>query len=505
MELTTEWLEYWNRQHLAMSSDRSESPEKFVFDRDMGSPLCSKERAMILNVYGRLRQEGLTVREASARAAILCGVADRTVYRLKREHSEKGGVFETPRKKRKFVSKKCTWVAKKIKNPADEFTRNAVRIKVHDMYRQNKAPTLDRVLIMVKEDPDMPDISRSTVYNILKVLGFKYGKKCRSSIMIEREEIQLWRRRYLRAVKIARRNGVKLYYTDETWVNAGHTLSSAWTDTTVVSCKDAFLRGLSTGLKNPTGKGKRLVIVHIGSEDGFVEGGELVFEAKKGDGDYHDEMDGARFEAWFTQILPKLEPNSAIVIDNAPYHSVQVEKFPNKSWLKADLTKWLDTKEIAYDLKMTKADLMEIITPLKPAFKRYRVDEMARAAGHTIIRLPPYHCELNPIELVWSQVKRYVATHNTTYKMEDVKRLVFEAFQKITDGTIWKSGVEGEEVEAKLWFNCVGHVIKEEARMWELDGITDQIVDRLIIAPEADSSDSDVTESDECDDSNASE
>ena len=33
---------------------------------------------------------------------------------------------------------------------------------------------------------------------------------------------------------------------------------------------------------------------------------------------------------------------------------------------------------------------------------KYAVDEMAKASGHEVVRLPPYHCELNPIELAWS-------------------------------------------------------------------------------------------------------
>ena len=57
-------------------------------------------------------------------------------------------------------------------------------------------------------------------------------------------------------------------------MNEGHTTSSAWTDITMgsVNKKQTFLRGKSTGLKNPTGKGKRLIIVYIDSDSGFVEG-----------------------------------------------------------------------------------------------------------------------------------------------------------------------------------------------------------------------------------------
>ena len=40
---------------------------------------------------------------------------------------------------------------------------------------------------------------------------------------------------------------------------------------------------------------------------------------------------------------------------------------------------------------------------------KYVVDELALKRGITVLRLPPYHCELNPIELVWAQVKGEVA------------------------------------------------------------------------------------------------
>ena len=43
------------------------------------------------------------------------------------------------------------------------------------------------------------------------------------------------------------------------------------------------------------------------------------------------------------------------------------------------------------------------------------IDEIAKAAGHEVVRLPPYHCELSPIEIAWAQVKGYIRVHNTKF------------------------------------------------------------------------------------------
>lgn len=61
-----------------------------------------------------------------------------------------------------------------------------------------------------------------------------------------------------------------------------------------------------------------------------------------------------------------------------------------------------------------------------------------------VIRLPPYHCQYNPTELIWAQIKKYVVTNNTTFKMEDVKRLTKEAIEKITVED-WKKCVHHAE------------------------------------------------------------
>lgn len=48
---------------------------------------------------------------------------------------------------------------------------------------------------------------------------------------------------------------------------------------TIPSLKDEFLSGLST-VEFSTGKGTWLIIIHIGSDTGFVEGGLWVFKLK---------------------------------------------------------------------------------------------------------------------------------------------------------------------------------------------------------------------------------
>lgn len=133
----------------------------------------------------------------------------------------------------------------------------------------------------VQDDPDLPNISRSSFQRVLKDLQFEYTKRNRNSALTEREDLVLWRREYISQIRRYRQEGRTMYYLDETWVNAGDCSSRYWVDKTVKSHRDAFLKGLTTGSRNPTGKCKRLIVVHIGSSEGFVDGGLLCFESKK--------------------------------------------------------------------------------------------------------------------------------------------------------------------------------------------------------------------------------
>nr|CAD7418095.1 unnamed protein product [Timema cristinae] len=41
----------------------------------------------------------------------------------------------------------------------------------------------------------------------------------------------------------------------------------------------------------------------------------------------------------------------------------------------------------------------------------YKINEMVRECGHQVLRLPPYHCQYNPIQLVWANCKGYYKKH----------------------------------------------------------------------------------------------
>ncbi|CAG4927894.1 unnamed protein product [Colias eurytheme] len=48
--------------------------------------------------------------------------------------------------------------------------------------------------------------------------------------------------------------------------------------------------------------------------------------------------------------------------------------------------------------------------------------------GNTVTqwKLPPYHCDLNPIELIWAQAKRKIKSS------KNIKELALDAFNSIT-------------------------------------------------------------------------
>lgn len=160
-------------------------------------------------------------------------------------------------------------------------------------------------------------------------------------------------------------------------------------------------------------------------------------------------MNGNTFYDWMTNIIPRLKANSVIIMDNAPYNSVKKEKIPNTSTRKADIIKWLEEKGEVIDQPMVIAELLDIVKRIKPQYEGYVIDELAETHNRKILRLPPYHCELNPIELAWASMKQHVKKNNTSYKLFDVKNLMLEGIEKV-DESMWKNFIRHYGTRRKI-------------------------------------------------------
>jgi len=100
------------------------------------------------------------------------------------------------------------------------------------------------------------------------------------------------------------------------------------------------------------------------------------------------------------KLIPNLESKSVIVVDNASYHNVQLNQHPISNARKGEMLLWLDKRGIRYSSDMTKAELYDLIKMHKPQYEMFAIDRLLADHGHTVLRLPPYHPDLNPTEQI---------------------------------------------------------------------------------------------------------
>jgi hypothetical protein len=73
----------------------------------------------------------------------------------------------------------------------------------------------------------------------------------------------------------------------------------------------------------------------------------------------------------------------------------------------------------------------------KPQYETVAIDRMLTDHGHTMIRLPPYHLDLNPTEKIWGIVKTRIAAKMLLLCCE-----MFSNWQsRILPQWQWKSGL----------------------------------------------------------------
>ena len=74
-----------------------------------------------------------------------------------------------------------------------------------------------------------------------------------------------------------------------------------------------------------------------------------------------------------------------------------------------------------------------------PGINRTKIDKLLQPLGHSIVWTPPFVPEVQPIELIWSYVKRLVATQYTLKRtLDQTRQQTDDAFDTITAAMIQK-------------------------------------------------------------------
>lgn len=314
-----------------------------------------------------------------------------------------------------------------------------VRRTIHKLYEEKCVPTIDNLRKRLIDDETGIMCSSMTLNRFVKALGFRRRKLGKRQAIKESTRLRLWRLEYLSNIQKYRTSGRSIYFLDETWFDTHDVVSFGWTDGSKNCTLDV-----------PSNRGKRVGILHCGSVGGWVDGCLLLSAKNIKDCslDYHQDMTAALFESWFRDtLLPKLPHNSVIVMDNASYHSRQSRKVPSSSSRKEDIQDFLLENDLFYEEHYNKKQLLEVLKT-RTFKKEFVVDVMAENAGHTVLRLPPYHCELNPIEMIWSQLKHKVRSSNTSPNLDN----------RVIDLICSKE----QEIGALEWTGCINHVLKVE-------------------------------------------
>jgi transposase len=365
------------------------------------------------------KKSGATVstKNPTLRTAEGLGIGEATVKRIMARYNRDDQRIVIPQ------SKPCGKPVHQVEKNLQPVIRQYIRS--HNLRGQRIS--IEKVRSFLAQEHEA-EISATTLWRTLNRWGFTHGVGARRSALKERDYVVRARRNYLR-IKRANRNidgTLKRpeVYLDETYINQNHSGRFTW-----------YLKEDGPWVNKPSGKGPRLIIVNAITTGGWVDGAELVFQAKKRTGDYHGQMNWENFSKWFeSQLIPNIPTNSIIIMDNAKYHNVLAEgAFSDPSTNKQELREWLSRNEFPWTVDMLKPELLALCKRFAPV-PEFKLDKIAKNKGHRILRTPQYHPELQPIETCWAVVKNYMSD-NCDFTIANLRALLPNGFGKVTPKT----------------------------------------------------------------------
>lgn len=418
--------------------------------RKRGRPLTYEEKWMVYHVFATLFQKhaaGIveSIADPYQVTSQYTGVGRSTVATIVKAVREQGTVpcSQTPGNRMQACA---------IAGPAE----GRIREFIFSRHREGMGCSTTQIAALLREEFDLT-LHERTIQRHLKRMGFSWGKiPAFGRSFQERADIRQQRHDYLHVLRENRQRPPDarktVVYLDESFLHHHHRQSYTW---------------LSEGevVNRKSGKGRRWCFIHAMQPTGLLDGAFLIFAAKHGKGDYHQQFDAPRFLRWFSdQLLPTLPARSLIILDRCPFHAVARDALNPDQMRKAELQDWLTARSIAWEAHWLCTRLREEVDCHRD--KTPRIQGIAEEHGHQVLFLPVHHPELNPIEFVWAVAKNQCAKeYSNATSFQDQRTHLEEAFATVVTS----------EYCTKLY----AHVRATEEAYWETDLLLDENMDSV--------------------------
>lgn len=197
--------------------------------------------------------------------------------------------------KNKPVSTKQTKVSKRGKSDKWNycFKRDLAEI-ICDFNKKNQFFNLNNLLEIAKSLLDFNG-GRTTLYSILKSMGFTFKIANSRKILCEQKRIKVLKINFCRKF-LNFQNSCDNYlfvYLDETWIYQNGSQIRRWVHDTDLKFNPAKIKS----------EGKRYTILNAGCEYGWLGGCDFFLDSINNDRDYHKTMTGDLFKQWIKDLF----------------------------------------------------------------------------------------------------------------------------------------------------------------------------------------------------------
>jgi transposase len=417
------------------------APKNFQKERQMsmqGKALTVKEKEIIVLLKNYFDRTKTDAREQA------CSSVERTAHALDTSTATVKRVMADFNRGANFADQEQGEVRRGRPPEALPSSMQAiVRQYVREANIEGRHITLEALSAHLKALDAGREFGIRTLGRALDRWGFTFGKGTRTQRLKEKDHVVAARRRYLRQ-KIANRKGDDTLrpevYLDESYVNKNHSNDFVW-----------YFDEDGPWIQKPTGKGERLIVINAITENGWVPGAKLTFKSTKKTGDYHGQVNQGLFTKWFGErLLPNIPKDSLIVMDNASYHNIlSPHSAPTANCKKDRIRAWLEQNNVPLKEDCLKVEMVEVLNKISPT-PTYAIDEIAAEHGHMILRTPPYHPELQPIETCWAVVKNQIA-RTCDFTMANLLSQLERSFDSVTGKTCAGVIKNVREIEDRFW------------------------------------------------------